>query len=157
MIKLKDLLKEARLNDIVPDIIFIAAQYTSKKLDHIARQSWDSSEELTKEIMQSIPIHKWTSFRKDVNKLLKTYRIREEIQNLKERVNYIGPFVFSDRTDKEELLDVVAGAVDGYSNYTRGMQYKKSDYKKAYQEAEKILKKVHGMSGNEINREVRKR
>ena len=73
-------LNETRLKDIVPDIIFIAAQYTSKKLDHIARQSWDSSEELTKEIMQSIPIHKWTSFRKDVNKLLKTSRIRETIK-----------------------------------------------------------------------------
>ena len=41
MIKLKYLLKEVRLNDIVPDIIFTAAQYTSKKLDHIAKQSWD--------------------------------------------------------------------------------------------------------------------
>ena len=80
--------------------------------------------------------------------------VREVIN---EKTNYIGPFVFSDRTDKEELLDVVAGAVDGYSNYTSGMQHKKSDYKKAYQEAEKILKKVHGMSGNEINRETRSR
>ena len=80
--------------------------------------------------------------------------VREVIN---EKTNYIGPFVFSDRTDKEELLDVVAGAVDGYSNYTKGMEYKKSDYKKAYQEAEKILKKVHGMSGNDINRETRNR
>ena len=80
--------------------------------------------------------------------------IREVIN---ERTNYIGPFVFSDKTDKEELLDVVAGAIDGYSNYKKGMQYKKSDYKKAYQEAEKILKKVHGMSSNEINREVKRR
>ena len=74
---IREVLKEARLKDIVPDIIFTAAQYTNKKLDHIARQSWDSSEELTKQIMQSIPIHKWTSFRKDVDKLLKQYSIRE--------------------------------------------------------------------------------
>jgi hypothetical protein len=30
--------------------------------------------------VKKIPIHKWTSFRKDVNKLLKTYRIRETIK-----------------------------------------------------------------------------
>jgi hypothetical protein len=79
--KLKEIIgkviSEAKLKDIVPDIIFTAAQYTNKKLDHIARQSWDSSEALTKEIMQSIPIHKWSSFRKDVNKLLKQHAIHE--------------------------------------------------------------------------------
>ena len=74
---IREVLKEARLNDIVPDIIFTAAQYTNKKLDHISRRSWDSSESLTKEIMQSIPMHKWASFRKDVNKLLKQHSIRE--------------------------------------------------------------------------------
>jgi hypothetical protein len=37
------------------------------------------------------------------------------------------------------------------------MQFKKSDYKKAYQTAEKILKKKHGMTGNEIDRETRRR
>ena len=92
-----------------------------------------------------------------VMKLTKS-KLKEMVREvINEKTNYIGPFVFSDRTDKEELLDVVAGAVDGYSNYTSGMQHKKSDYKKAYQEAEKILKKVHGMSGNEINRETRNR
>ena len=83
MIKLKELLNEARLNDIVPDIIFTAAQYTSKKLDHIAKQSWDSSDELMKQIMQNIPMSKWTSFRKDINKLLKKHSIREETLNEK--------------------------------------------------------------------------
>ena len=74
---MKNLLDETRLKDIVPDIIFIAAQYTNKKLDRIARQSWDSSDELTKQIMQSIPLTKWKPFRKDVNKLLKRHSIRE--------------------------------------------------------------------------------
>jgi len=74
---IREAIKEARLKDIVPDIIFTAAQYTSKKLDNLARQSWDSSDALTKQIMQSIPIHKWTSFRKDVDKLLKQHSIRE--------------------------------------------------------------------------------
>jgi leucyl aminopeptidase (aminopeptidase T) len=73
-------INEAKLKDIVPDIIYTAAQYTNKKLDHIARQSWDSSEELTKQIMQSIPMHKWASFRKDVNKLLKQHTVREELR-----------------------------------------------------------------------------
>jgi hypothetical protein len=72
-------LRNAHLKDIVPDILLIAAQYTPKKLDYIARQVWYSSAELTKEIMQSIPLHKWTSFRKDVNQLLKRYSIKEEI------------------------------------------------------------------------------
>ena len=74
---MKNLLDETRLKDIVPDIIFIAAQYTNKKLDRIARQSWDSSDELTKQIMQSIPLTKWKPFRKDVNKLLKRHSIKE--------------------------------------------------------------------------------
>ena len=80
MIKLKDLLFEVRLKDIVPDIIFIAAQYTNKKLDHIARQSWNSSDELTKQIMQSIPMSKWKPFRNDVNKLLKQHSIKESVK-----------------------------------------------------------------------------
>ena len=85
-------------------------------------------------------------------------KLKEIIKEvINEGTNYIGPFVFSDRTDKEELLDIVSGAVDGYSNYSKGMEHKKSDYKKAYQTAEKILKKKHGMSGNEINRETRNR
>jgi len=81
MIKLKDILNEARLNDIVPDIIFTAAQYTSKKLDHIAKQSWDSSDELMKQIMQNIPMSKWKPFRRDVDKLLKQHSIKEETLN----------------------------------------------------------------------------
>ena len=78
--------------------------------------------------------------------------IREELLN----EVFIGPFHFTDKTDKEKLLDIVFSAVDGYSNYTKGMLYKKSEYKKAYQEAEKILKKVHNMSSSEINREIKK-
>jgi len=105
VIKLKDLLKEARLNDIVPDIIFIAAQYTSKKLDHIARQSWDSSHELTKQIMQNIPMSKWTSFRKDVNKLLKKHSIREGFQKLDEANYKLYHKTFTDAV--EEVLKIV--------------------------------------------------
>ena len=74
---------EARLNDIVQDIIFTAAQYTSKKLDHIAKQSWDSSDELMKQIMQNIPMSKWNPFQRDVKKLLKKHSIREETLNEK--------------------------------------------------------------------------
>ena len=54
---------------------------------------------------------------------------------------FIGPFVFNDRMPDEELLGMYNGALDGYAYYTKGMQYPKSDYKKAYQEIEKILKK----------------
>lgn len=54
---------------------------------------------------------------------------------------FIGPFVFNDSMSDEELLGMYNGALDGYANYAKGMHYSKSDYKKAYQEIEKILKK----------------
>lgn len=63
---------------------------------------------------------------------------------------FIGPFVFNDSMSDEELLGMYNGALDGYSNYTKGMHYSKSDYKKAYQEIEKILKK-RGVSVDEMN------
>ena len=54
---------------------------------------------------------------------------------------FIGPFVFNDKMSDEELLGMYKGALDGYANYAKGMHYSKSDYKRAYQEIEKILKK----------------
>jgi len=54
---------------------------------------------------------------------------------------FIGPFVFNDKMSDEELLGMYNGALDGYANYAKGMHYSKSDYKRAYQEIEKILKK----------------
>lgn len=61
---------------------------------------------------------------------------------------FIGPFVFNDKMSDEELLGMYNGALDGYANYAKGMHYSKSDYKKAYQEIEKILKK-RGVSVDE--------
>ena len=63
--------------------------------------------------------------------------------NLPETVDeaFIGPFVFNDSMSDEELLGMYNGALDGYANYAKGMHYSKSEYKKAYQEIEKILKK----------------
>jgi len=57
------------------------------------------------------------------------------------REAFIGPFVFNDSMSDEELLGMYNGALDGYANHAKGMRYAKSDYKKAYQEIEKILKK----------------
>ena len=54
---------------------------------------------------------------------------------------FIGPFVFNDKMSDDELKAMYDGAIDGYAYYAKGMQYPKSDYKKAYQEIEKILKK----------------
>ena len=70
--------------------------------------------------------------------------------NLPETVDeaFIGPFVFNDKMSDEELLGMYNGALDGYANYAKGMHYSKSDYKKAYQEIEKILKK-RGVSVDE--------
>jgi hypothetical protein len=77
-------LNEARLKDIVPDIIFIAAQYTRRNLDHIARQSWSSSADLIKQISDDYLGHSSKKhFERDVNKLLKKHSIREETLNEK--------------------------------------------------------------------------
>ena len=54
---------------------------------------------------------------------------------------FIGPFVFNDRMSDEELKAMYDGALDGYANYSKGFQHSKSNYKQAYQEIEKILKK----------------
>jgi hypothetical protein len=61
---------------------------------------------------------------------------------------FVGPFVFNDKMSDDELKAMYSGALDGYSYYAKGMQYPKSDYKKAYQEIEKILKK-RGVNLNE--------
>jgi len=61
---------------------------------------------------------------------------------------FIGPFVFNDRMSDEELKAMYNGALDGYANYSKGFQHSKSDYKQAYQEIEKILKK-RGVSVDE--------
>jgi len=54
---------------------------------------------------------------------------------------FIGPFVFSERMSDDELKGMYNAAIDGYSYHQKGMQYSKSDYKKAYMAIEKILKK----------------
>jgi hypothetical protein len=54
---------------------------------------------------------------------------------------FIGPYVFNDKMSDEELKAMYFSALDGYAYYQKGMHYAKSDYKKAYQEIEKILKK----------------
>ena len=61
---------------------------------------------------------------------------------------FIGPYVFSDKMSDEELKAMYFSALDGYSYYQKGMHYAKSDYKKVYQEIEKILKK-RGVELNE--------
>ena len=66
---------------------------------------------------------------------------------------FIGPFVFNDKMSDDELKAMYDGAIDGYAYYAKGMQYPKSDYKKAYQEIEKILKK-RGVVVNEAKLSV---
>lgn len=61
---------------------------------------------------------------------------------------FIGPFVFNDKMSDEELKAMYVSALDGYAYYQKGMHYAKSDYKKTYQEIEKILKK-RGVSVDE--------
>ena len=54
---------------------------------------------------------------------------------------YIGPFVFNNSMSDEELKAMYNDALSGYANWQKGFKYPKSDYKKVYQEIEKILKK----------------
>ena len=54
---------------------------------------------------------------------------------------FIGPFVFNDSMSDEELKAMYQGALDGFAYWQKGFQYPKADYKKVYQEIEKILKK----------------
>ena len=77
-------------------------------------------------------------------------RIQWDIEGFAESVDeaFIGPFVFNDRMSDEELKAMYNGALDGYANYSKGFQHSKSDYKQAYQEIEKILKK-RGVSVDE--------
>lgn len=61
---------------------------------------------------------------------------------------YVGPFVFDDRMSDEELKAMYNDALSGYANWQKGFEYPKSDYKKVYQEIQKILKK-RGVSVDE--------
>jgi DNA-directed RNA polymerase subunit H (RpoH/RPB5) len=75
---IKEVINEAKLKDVVPDIISAAAKYTHHTLDHIARRSWDSSDDLIKKIQDYISHPKLrTRFKRDVKQLLKQHRIQE--------------------------------------------------------------------------------
>ena len=97
------------------------------------------------------------SFNWGLDRYIKGYNVKDEFKELKAKAKemskavneaFIGPFVFNDKMSDDELKAMYDGALDGYAYYAKGMQYSKSDYKKAYQEIEKILKK-RGVSVNE--------
>ena len=75
----------------------------------------------------------------DLEKKLKSWKYKLISGSIDEA--FVGPFVFNDTMSDEELKAMYDGALDGYANWQKGFQYLKSDYKKAYQEIEKILKK----------------
>ena len=89
-------------------------------------------------------------FRKDWDIMVRMFEPVDEIESSRVKLDeaFIGPFVFNDNTSDEELLGMYNGALDGYANYSKGMYHSKSDYKKAYQEIEKMLKK-RGISTDE--------
>jgi|LakMenEpi03Aug12_release.lakeMendotaPanAssembly.Ray.scaffolds.fasta_scaffold06226_3 hypothetical protein len=65
------------------------------------------------------------------------------IKNYEEFVNeaWIGPFVFNEDMTDDELKAIYQGALDGFAYWQKGFEYPKADYKKAYTEIGKILKK----------------
>ena len=55
-------------------------------------------------------------------------------------VEYIGPFVISDRMSDDELKRMHTDAIEGYAYWQKGFYHKKADYRKAYETIEKIAK-----------------
>jgi|694.fasta_scaffold11357_31 hypothetical protein len=60
---------------------------------------------------------------------------------LEGRLMWIGPFQFTEEMSDEKLKKMYDDAISGYAYWDKSYGYPKSDYKKAYQEIEKILKK----------------
>lgn len=89
---------------------------------------------------------------KKCERMIKKFNKPEDVKGTvyESEVNeeWFGPFVFNDKMSDDELKSMYDGAIDGYAYHTKGMQYPKSDYKKAYQAIEKILKK-RGISVDE--------
>ena len=73
----------------------------------------------------------------------KKHKYMKPIKNYEEFINeaWIGPFVFNEDMTDDELKAIYQGALDGFAYWQKGFEYPKADYKKAYQEIEKILKK----------------
>ena len=73
----------------------------------------------------------------------KKHKYMKPIKNYEEFINeaWIGPFVFNEDMTDDELKAIYQGALDGFAYWQKGFEYPKADYKKAYQEIEKVLKK----------------
>ena len=57
---------------------------------------------------------------------------------LEGRLMWIGPFQFTEQMSDEKLKKMYDDAISGYAYWDKSYMYPKSDYKKAYQEIEKI-------------------
>jgi len=75
----------------------------------------------------------------DSYKWIKSYKRAKATNRMHEA--FIGPFVFGNTTKVDELKAMYDGALDGYANYKKGMVHPRSDYKRAYQAIEKLLKR----------------
>jgi hypothetical protein len=67
--------------------------------------------------------------------------IEEYYPELLEALTQIGPFRFNDEMSDLNLKKMYDDAITGYAHWDKGYVHSKSDYKKAYQEIAKILKK----------------
>ena len=75
----------------------------------------------------------------ELEKKLKSWKYKLMSGSIDEA--YVGPFLFSNSTSDEDLKKMYDDALSGYANWLKGFEYPKADYKKAYQEIEKLLKK----------------
>ncbi len=125
-------MNEAKLKDIVPDIISAARPYTHHTLDHIARRSWDSSDDLIKKIQDYISYPKLrTRFKRDVKKLLKQHSIRENesINEAKKKVPVeklsVGNTYKDSRGYPVKIMDISGGGNSWKITYKDGYGKKK--------------------------------
>ena len=75
----------------------------------------------------------------ELEKKLKSWKYKLMSGSIDEA--FVGPFFFSNSTSDEDLKKMYDDALSGYANWLKGFEYPKADYKKAYQEIEKLLKK----------------
>ena len=75
----------------------------------------------------------------ELEKKLKSWKYKLMSGSIDEA--FVGPFLFSNSTSDEDLKKMYDDALSGYANWLKGFEYPKADYKKAYQEIEKLLKK----------------
>lgn len=57
-------------------------------------------------------------------------------------LKWFGPYIITKDTTIERLAEIKEEALSCWAYYNKGMLYKKSDYRKAYQHCKKVLEQL---------------